>query len=36
MLENADKKFAGMAAEIDSLATVYELQYEKERPALIF
>jgi ppGpp synthetase/RelA/SpoT-type nucleotidyltranferase len=31
MLENADKKFAGMASEIDSLATVYELQYEKER-----
>ena len=34
MLENADKKFAGMASEIDSLATVYELQYEKEKAAI--
>ena len=31
MLENADKKFAGMASEIDSLATVYELQFESEK-----
>jgi ppGpp synthetase/RelA/SpoT-type nucleotidyltranferase len=31
MLENADKKFAGMASEIDSLATVYELQFENEK-----
>jgi ppGpp synthetase/RelA/SpoT-type nucleotidyltranferase len=31
MLENADKKFAGMAYEIDSLATVYELQCEKDK-----
>lgn len=31
MLENADKAFAGMASEIDSLATVYELQYETEK-----
>jgi len=28
MLENADKEFAAMASEIDSLANVYELQYE--------
>jgi ppGpp synthetase/RelA/SpoT-type nucleotidyltranferase len=33
MLESADTKFAGMAAEIDSLATVYELQYDKVRAA---
>jgi hypothetical protein len=31
MMENADKKFAGMASEIDSLATVYELQYETDK-----
>ncbi len=31
MLENADAKFAGMAAEIDSLATVYELQSDTDR-----
>jgi len=31
MLENADKKFAGMASEIDSLASVYELQFENEK-----
>ncbi|HBC80350.1 MAG TPA: hypothetical protein DCZ51_17095 [Bacteroidales bacterium] len=31
ILENADKKFAGMASEIDSLATVYELQCEKDK-----
>jgi ppGpp synthetase/RelA/SpoT-type nucleotidyltranferase len=34
MLENADKKFAGMASEIDSLATVYELQYEKDKAGI--
>jgi ppGpp synthetase/RelA/SpoT-type nucleotidyltranferase len=31
ILETADAKFAGMAAEIDSLATVYELQYDNDR-----
>jgi ppGpp synthetase/RelA/SpoT-type nucleotidyltranferase len=31
MLENADKEFAGMASEIDSLATIYELQFETEK-----
>jgi ppGpp synthetase/RelA/SpoT-type nucleotidyltranferase len=31
MLENADKAFAGMSAQIDSLANVYELQYESEK-----
>ncbi len=34
MLETADAKFAGMAAEIDSLATVYELQYDNDRAEL--
>jgi ppGpp synthetase/RelA/SpoT-type nucleotidyltranferase len=31
MLENADREFAGMATEIDSLANVYELQFEKKK-----
>jgi len=31
MLENADREFAGMATEIDSLANVYELQFEREK-----
>lgn len=31
MLENADKEFAGMSAEIDSLASLYELQYETDK-----
>ncbi len=30
MLENADRKFAGMAEEIDSLVKIYELQHEKK------
>lgn len=34
MLENADNAFAGMSAEIDSLATVYELQYEAKKAAV--
>lgn len=31
MLENADKEFAGMSSQIDSLATIYDLQYETEK-----
>jgi ppGpp synthetase/RelA/SpoT-type nucleotidyltranferase len=31
VLENADKEFAGMASEIDSLATIYELQFETDK-----
>ena len=34
MLENADREFAGMASEIDSLASIYELQYESEKAAI--
>lgn len=31
VLENADKEFAGMSSEIDSLTTIYELQFETEK-----
>lgn len=31
MLENADKEFAGISAEIDSLTNVYELQIEADK-----
>lgn len=31
VLENADKEFAGMSSEIDSLTSVYELQFEAEK-----
>lgn len=31
LLENADKEFAGISSEIDSLTTIYELQYERDK-----